>query len=81
MNDLIVNGNTQAGRKAPIALERRLCLFLQCQVFGDPVDIGRCRSLPNVFAELQQNFRNNLAGALHRFDFFRALQMNHQSTF
>ena len=73
MNNLIVNGNTQTCRKTPIALERRLCLFLEGQLFGHPVDIGRCRSLSNVFAELQQNFRNDLAGALHHFNFFGAL--------
>ena len=78
MDDLIVDGNAKACGKAPIALKGRLGPLFQSQVFRDFVDVGRCSSVTNVLAELQQNFRDNLAGTPHGFDFFRALQMNHR---
>ena len=73
MNDLIIDGNAKAGWETAITLERRLRLLLEGQLFRDLVHVGCRRSIANALTQLQQNFRNNFAGALHGFDFSQAL--------
>ena len=73
MNHFFIDGDAHARRKTPIALERRLGFFLERQVFSDSIDFSSRRTLSNVFPQFQQDLSNNLAGALHDFNFSSAL--------
>ena len=77
MDHLVVYGNAQACWKAAISLERRRCLLLKSQVFGNFVHIGSRRTFAAILSKFEQNLGDDFARASHDFDFFGALQVNH----